>query len=202
MEPRRRNSIPSPSASRSLWPTLRGWIWGGGVSGRLRRTGRTAPAQPTEPVEPRSLWFAITDLSLASVLPFATRRTRSGTAFGNVGKRDSIITASGDDGEVLLLLGIVNDWMAIRLRRLPALGGRVVGGRAGRRHRGSGTRMMMGRRAEQHRGRELTGQLTTDLLWPGQDVFAFVPAAPGAAALLRHAPSRAVRLRTCPKNRE
>jgi hypothetical protein len=156
MEPRRRSRISSLSASLSFVADVERLEVG--VSGRLRRTGRATPGsarpRPVDWVDWDSL-LLITDLSFASVLPLAARRTRSGTAFGNVWQRYAIITANGDDAGIRLLLGIVDNWMPVRLGRLPAFGGRVLGRRAGRLHRGSGVRVRArrGRRAVQHRGR-------------------------------------------------
>lgn len=105
--------------------------------------------------------FATTYLSFASVLPFATCRTRSGTAFGNVWKRDSVVAASGDNAGMLLLLQIVDNWMRIRIGHLPSLSRRVLGGRARGCHRGSGVSVWKGwvccaaAGAVQHRGRHL-----------------------------------------------
>jgi len=115
-------------------------MWG--VSGRPSRTGR---ATPTGHCSARPLGFATTDLSFASVLPFATRRTRSGTTFGQVWKRDFVIAARGDDAGMLLQQQTVDIWMRIRVGRLPTLGRRVVGGWSRGRHRGSGVSLWMGR---------------------------------------------------------
>ena len=80
-------------------------MWGGGkVSGRPNRAGHATPLGTAQPVLWGSLLSAATDLSFASVLPLATLgRTRSGTAFGSVWRRDSAVAARGDDAGVLHL---------------------------------------------------------------------------------------------------
>lgn len=94
----------------------------------------------------------------------------------------------------------MDNWMPIRLGRLPAFGGRVLGGRTGRLHCGSGARM--DRRVEQSGIEEVTylgGQLTTDQNSTLSHVLFSTPPPPLRMRLL-YVQSRAVRLRSSPKN--
>ena len=89
MEPTRTRSISSLSALLEFAAEVErldvgGW---GGPNKLLQGTA--------QPVLWGSLLFVATDFSFASVLPLATGRTRSGTAFGNIGKRDSAVAACG-----------------------------------------------------------------------------------------------------------
>ena len=76
--------------------------WGRSRADQIGRAMRVLLGT-AQPVLWGSLLSAATDLSFASVLSLATDRTRSGTAFGNIWKRDSAIAARGDDVGVLHL---------------------------------------------------------------------------------------------------